>query len=113
MLFNIHRCNLRCTTDGPFAEDFPSTSTEVVQLTEDAKTLETLFAFVYPGAYPSLMNLPADELMRVAEAEEKYRVAPAIGVCLVVIRLGCVGYYLTYLCNQPRHPSGRCTSRKA
>ncbi|KAI4520516.1 hypothetical protein K525DRAFT_270723 [Schizophyllum commune Loenen D] len=89
-LFNIHRCNLRCTTDGPLAEDFPSTPTEVVSLTEDAKTLETLFAFVYPGAYPLLMNLPADEIMRVAEAAEKYHVAPAIGVCLVVIRLGAL-----------------------
>ena len=91
----------------------PATPGENTALDEDSETLETLFAFVYPGAYPSLMNLTADELMRVAEAAEKYRVAPAIGVCLVVIRRGCVGYYLTYLYTQPRQPSGRCTSRKA
>ena len=41
----------------PLAEDFPSSPTEIVRLTEDAETLELLFAYVYPGAYPSLKEL--------------------------------------------------------
>ncbi|KAL1678431.1 hypothetical protein EV122DRAFT_212050 [Schizophyllum commune] len=86
-LFNIHRCNLRCASDGPFSEDFPATPGEKVELTEDADTLETLFSFVYPGVYPSLVDMPFAKLALVAEAAEKYRVAPAIGVCLVVFRL--------------------------
>ncbi|KAI4520518.1 hypothetical protein K523DRAFT_316010 [Schizophyllum commune Tattone D] len=84
-LFNIHRSNLRCATDGPLAEDFPSSPTEIVHLTEDAKTLELLFAFVYPGAYPPLKELPIEEFSRLAEAAEKYRVAPALAVCIFVI----------------------------
>ncbi|KAL1699431.1 hypothetical protein EV121DRAFT_284100 [Schizophyllum commune] len=86
-LFNIHRSNLRCATDGPLAEDFPSSPTEIVHLTEDAKTLELLFAFVYPGAYPSLKKLPIGEFSKFAEAAEKYRVAPAVAMCAFVIEI--------------------------
>ncbi|KAI4520515.1 hypothetical protein K525DRAFT_362440 [Schizophyllum commune Loenen D] len=89
-LFNIHRCNLRCATDGPFAEDFPATSGEKVELTEDADTLETLFSFVYPGVYPSLVDMPFAKLALVAEAAEKYRVASAMAMCRVTIRLGAL-----------------------
>ena len=86
-LFNIHRCNLRCTTDGPLAIDLPAVAGETVELTEDADTLETLFAFVYPGAHPSLKDRPFVEFMRIAEAAEKYRIAPALSVCNLIIDL--------------------------
>ncbi|KAL1729619.1 hypothetical protein EV714DRAFT_212561 [Schizophyllum commune] len=89
-LFNIRRCNLRCATDGPFAEDFPATPGEKVELTEDADTLETLFSFLYPGVYPSLVDIPFAELALVAEAAEKYRVASAMAMCRVTIRLGAL-----------------------
>ncbi|KAL1706437.1 hypothetical protein EV121DRAFT_278874 [Schizophyllum commune] len=84
-LFNVHRRNLQSTTDGPLAEDFPATPGETVQLTEDASTLETLFAFVYPGVYPSLKDIPVEDFVKVAEAAEKYRVAPALAVCGLII----------------------------
>ncbi|KAL1722422.1 hypothetical protein EV715DRAFT_287440 [Schizophyllum commune] len=84
-LFNVHRRNLQSTTDGPLAEDFHATPGEVVQLTEDANTLETLFAFVYPGVYPSLKDMPVEDFVKVAEAAEKYRVAPALAVCGLII----------------------------
>ena len=58
-----------------------------MQLTEEASTLETLFSFVYPGVYPSLKDMPVDEFMKVAEAAEKYCVAPAIGMCDMTIQL--------------------------
>lgn len=93
-LFNIHRCNLRCASDGPFSEDFPATPGEKVELTEDADTLETLFSFVYPGVYPSLVDMPFAELALVAEAAEKYRVASAMAMCRVTIRLGCAWFFL-------------------
>ncbi|KAI5886327.1 uncharacterized protein SCHCODRAFT_02555161 [Schizophyllum commune H4-8] len=89
-LFNIHRCNLRCATDGPFAEDFPPTPGEKVELTEDADTLETLFSFVYPGVYPTLVDMPFHKLALVAEAAEKYRVASAMAMCRVTIHLGAL-----------------------
>ncbi|KAI5886330.1 uncharacterized protein SCHCODRAFT_01176369 [Schizophyllum commune H4-8] len=86
-LFNIHRCNLKCTTDGPLAADFPAIAGEEVELTEDGDTLETLFAFVYPGAPPSLKDLPIDAFMKIAEAAEKYHIAPALSVCNLIIDL--------------------------
>ncbi|KAL1659133.1 hypothetical protein GGF50DRAFT_120190 [Schizophyllum commune] len=96
-LFNIHRCNLRCASDGPFSEDFPATPGEKVELTEDADTLETLFSFVYPGVYPSLVDMPFAKLALVAEAAEKYRVASAMAMCRVTIRLGCAWLFLRRL----------------
>ncbi|KAL1714414.1 hypothetical protein EV715DRAFT_209623 [Schizophyllum commune] len=89
-LFNIHRRNLQSTTDGPLAEDFPAPPGETVQLTEDSETLETLFSFVYPGIYPSLVDMPFAKLALVAEAAEKYRVASAMAMCRVTIRLGAL-----------------------
>ena len=62
----------------------------MVQLTEDASTLETLFAFVYPGVYPSLKDMPVEDFVKVAEAAEKYRVAPALAVCGLIIENRCV-----------------------
>ncbi|KAI4525698.1 hypothetical protein K525DRAFT_191000, partial [Schizophyllum commune Loenen D] len=84
-LFNVHRRNLQSTTDGPLAEDFPATPGDIVQPIEDASTLETLFAFVYPGVYPSLKDMPVEDFVKVADAAEKYRVAPAVAVCGLII----------------------------
>ncbi|KAI5886328.1 uncharacterized protein SCHCODRAFT_02641447 [Schizophyllum commune H4-8] len=86
-LFNIHSCNLRCTTDGPLAENFTAVPGEKVQLTEDAKTLDMLFGFVYPSLHPSLVNIPFPTFAAVAEAAEKYHVAPARTVCRIIIRV--------------------------
>ncbi|KAL1750471.1 hypothetical protein FB107DRAFT_279603 [Schizophyllum commune] len=86
-LFNIHRINLRVVTDGPFAEDFPTSDGEIIDLTEDAETLETLFTFVYSGRHPTLADTPFDRLAKLAEAAEKYGVAPARNICLVRMTL--------------------------
>ena len=83
VLFNIHRVNLRVNTTGPFAEDFPSPKGDVADLTEDAKTLELLFRFIYSERHPTLADLPFDELLSLAEAAEKYGVAPAMNLCYV------------------------------
>ncbi|TRM55599.1 hypothetical protein BD626DRAFT_523822 [Schizophyllum amplum] len=87
VLFNIHRRNLQSVTSGPFAEDFDAPAGEIVPLTEDKDTLRTLFAFVYPNPHPLLCDTSFEKLMQVAEAGEKYKVAPAISVCQLNMRL--------------------------
>ncbi|TRM57334.1 hypothetical protein BD626DRAFT_465226 [Schizophyllum amplum] len=87
VLFNIHRRNLQSVTSGPFAEDFEAPACDVVELTEDEETLKILFTFVYPGRYPLLYDLPFETFAQVAEAAEKYKVAPAMGMCQLNIRL--------------------------
>ncbi|KAI5886311.1 uncharacterized protein SCHCODRAFT_01176383 [Schizophyllum commune H4-8] len=86
VLFNIHRANLRAVTDGPFAEDFVSSETDIADLTENSDILEIIFQFVYPGHLPLLDALGSDLLFSLAEAAEKYRVAPAMAVCYLQIR---------------------------
>ncbi|KAI4520314.1 hypothetical protein K525DRAFT_270899 [Schizophyllum commune Loenen D] len=86
VLFNIHRANLRAVTDGPFAEDFVSSATDVADLTEKSDILEIIFQFVYPGNLPLLEDASRDLLFSVAEAAEKYRVAPAMALCHLNIK---------------------------
>ncbi|KAL1746122.1 hypothetical protein HDZ31DRAFT_34811 [Schizophyllum fasciatum] len=83
VLFNMHRANLRAVTDGPFAEDFASTDADVADLTEDSAPLDVLFQFVYPGKLPCLEDTEFQSLCTIAEAAEKYRVAPAMVVCYI------------------------------
>ncbi|KAL1699429.1 hypothetical protein EV121DRAFT_216245 [Schizophyllum commune] len=89
-LFNIHSCNLRCTTDGPLAENFTAVPGEKVQLPENAATLQMLFGFVYPSLHPSLVDIPFARFAAVAEAAEKYHVAPARTVCRIIIQVSAL-----------------------
>ena len=59
--------NLRVNTTGPFAEDFPAPKGDVADLTEDAKTLELLFRFIYSERHPTLADLPFDELLSLEQ----------------------------------------------
>ncbi|KAI5886309.1 uncharacterized protein SCHCODRAFT_02517410 [Schizophyllum commune H4-8] len=86
VLFNIHHTNLRAVTDGPFAEYFPSTPADAADLTEDSQVLDIMFQFVYPGNLPLLDGVTPELLFSVAEAAEKYRVAPAMALCHLQIR---------------------------
>ncbi|KAL1700043.1 hypothetical protein EV121DRAFT_273344 [Schizophyllum commune] len=86
VLFNIHHTNLRAVTDGPFAEYFPSTPADAADLTEDSQVLDIMFQFVYPGNLPLLDGVSPGLLFSVAEAAEKYRVAPAMALCHLQIR---------------------------
>ncbi|TRM57332.1 hypothetical protein BD626DRAFT_634967 [Schizophyllum amplum] len=87
VLFNIHRVNLRAVTDGPFAEDFVSPFAEIVDLTEGSDILDVLFQFVYSGDLPTLDSIDHKRLCAIAEAAEKYRVAPARVVCHIRMEL--------------------------
>lgn len=100
VLLSIHRKNLETSTGGfPPAEFFSSSSSagardggdkeaeegeeEVVQLSEDAETLEVLFQFVYPRHHPVLRasETPFPLLAALAEAAEKYQVFAAVNIC--------------------------------
>ncbi|KAL1714427.1 hypothetical protein EV715DRAFT_209605 [Schizophyllum commune] len=86
VLFNIHHTNLRAVTDGPFAEYIPSTPSDAADFTEDSQVLDILYQFVYPGNLPLLDSVSLALLFSVAEAAEKYRVAPATALCHLQIR---------------------------
>jgi len=59
-----------------------------VQLTESGKTLELLFAFVYPKRHPDLDNEDFQTVIELAEAVGKYEVYSAMCACNT--RLKCV-----------------------
>ncbi|KAG6834532.1 hypothetical protein H0H93_009113 [Arthromyces matolae] len=94
IIFRIHRNNLETS-----AGSFPSSGTvhregDIVELTEDAPTLELLFQFVYPRRHPTLRAFSVEQtldtdtihfslLERVAEAAEKYEVFAAMNICYI------------------------------
>ncbi|KAG5352783.1 hypothetical protein C0989_000445 [Termitomyces sp. Mn162] len=80
VLFGIHRKNLQTST-GVFPPAEFSPDGEVVQLSEDAETLEILFQFVYPRRHPTLLETPFLILAKVSEAAEKYQVFAAMNIC--------------------------------
>lgn len=96
VLFRVHKQYLHHACGGFPPAELP-TYDEVVSLTEVAKVLELLFAFVYPRRHPFLDGLDAMTLFALAEAVEKYEVFAGMGICL--IRMKCVDlrydHYLT------------------
>ncbi|KAG5650243.1 hypothetical protein H0H81_000196 [Sphagnurus paluster] len=70
MLFRIHSRNLEITSGGFPPVEF-SPAGEVVDLTEDASTLELMFQFVYPRLQPPLEGISFTMLARLSEAVEK------------------------------------------
>ncbi|TRM62289.1 hypothetical protein BD626DRAFT_404272 [Schizophyllum amplum] len=88
VLFKIHRINLD-THSGAFpppefaSTEFGCSATEVVDLTEDARTLELLFQFIYPWRQPTLLDTPFEALDALAEAAEKYQIFSAMNICRV------------------------------
>ncbi|KAF8071465.1 hypothetical protein FPV67DRAFT_1447021 [Lyophyllum atratum] len=82
ILFRIHARNLEVTSGGfPPAEFSPAD--QIVDLTEEASTLELMFQFVYPRLQPSLEILPFETLEKLTEAVEKYQIYPAMQLCNV------------------------------
>lgn len=79
-VFRLHKKYLEYGT-GAFPPAETPTNDEVVELSEDSKTLDILFRFVYPHRYPDLDELCFDELLLLAEAAEKYEVYAASNAC--------------------------------
>ncbi|KAG6916794.1 hypothetical protein DXG01_005317 [Tephrocybe rancida] len=80
VLFHIHRKNLE-TQAAAFPPSEFVTNGEIVPLTEDASTLEKLFQYVYPQRQPDIELLSFDELLKLAEAVEKYEVFHVMSAC--------------------------------
>ncbi|TFK37166.1 hypothetical protein BDQ12DRAFT_653060 [Crucibulum laeve] len=78
--FHIHRKHLEANT-GAFPPAEFSTKGEVVKLTENVRTLNFLFQFIYPKRHPALDSEKFDVLAPLAEAAEKYEVFSAINIC--------------------------------
>jgi hypothetical protein len=78
--FSLHRKYLEATT-GAFPPMEIETRGEIVNLTEDAATLELLFQFVYPQRHPSLSDSPYEVVAPLAEAAEKYEAFTAMNIC--------------------------------
>ncbi|KAF5379849.1 hypothetical protein D9615_005821 [Tricholomella constricta] len=112
VLFRIHARNLEITTGGfPPAEFSPAD--QVVDITEDASTLELLFQFVYPRSQPLLEGLPFDTLARLAEAVEKYQVYPAMQICNVYMTKALPDHALDILEYSMRHGYPLLSNRAA
>ena len=92
VLFHIHSSQLTAITGGfPPADFRPGGRNEMVDLLENARTLELLFQFIYPRPQPVLGNLPFSDLSQLTEAAEKYQVYPAMPICNLHMRsAGCV-----------------------
>ncbi|KAG6912946.1 hypothetical protein DXG01_010885, partial [Tephrocybe rancida] len=64
------------------AAAFPfGTRGKIVPLTEEASTLEKLFQYVYPQRQPDIELLAFDDLLKLAEAVEKYQVFHVMSAC--------------------------------
>jgi len=82
VLFRIHKINLEACTEG-LSPPEGSTFEEIVELTEDARTLELLFQFIYPTAGIDLSSIDFHALESLAEAAEKYQVYTAMSICKI------------------------------
>jgi len=79
-IFQLHRVVLGVTT-GAFPGSEIDTRGEMVQLTEPAKVLGILFAFLYPKVHPDLHGECFESVAAVAEAAGKYEVFSAASTC--------------------------------
>ncbi|KAL0958270.1 hypothetical protein HGRIS_000422 [Hohenbuehelia grisea] len=102
ILFKVHRQNLAAHSEAFFSASLiSSTSTDesgpteaatskgisqedIVEFTEDSKTLDLLLQFMYRQRQPNITNLKYSQLMALAEAAEKYEVYAAMGTCVAV-----------------------------
>ncbi|KAJ3782856.1 hypothetical protein GGU10DRAFT_69806 [Lentinula aff. detonsa] len=84
--FRLHKRYLEFATGGFPPANTPSSLGEIVRLSESSTTLEILFQFVYPQRHPSLDKLGFEELLKVAEAAEKYEVFGALTATHLMLR---------------------------
>ncbi|KAF8054865.1 hypothetical protein FPV67DRAFT_1459805 [Lyophyllum atratum] len=86
ILFYIHRKNLE-THAAAFPPAEFDTRGEIVPLTEDSRTLELLFQYIYPQRHPDLESTPFETLAPLAEAAEKYEVFAAMNICKIRMKI--------------------------
>ncbi|KAF8071470.1 hypothetical protein FPV67DRAFT_1481337 [Lyophyllum atratum] len=83
ILFLIHRKYLENTSGSLLPPDFVPNNIEVIDLDEEASTLELMFQFVYPQCQPPFEGMHFATLEKLAEAVEKYQIYPAMQICNV------------------------------
>ncbi|RDB26238.1 hypothetical protein Hypma_006160 [Hypsizygus marmoreus] len=81
--FRIYSTYLKNTTGGFPPVGFTPHEDEIVDLDENASTLNLMFQFVYPQPQPPLRTLDFPTLSSLAEAVEKYQIYPAMQICYV------------------------------
>ncbi|KAG6917860.1 hypothetical protein DXG01_000765 [Tephrocybe rancida] len=86
-LFRIHTKQLESASDGFPPAPFTPLETEVVDLSENSKTLELMFRFVYARLTPSLDGINGEDLALLAEAVEKYQIHAGIQICKLAMKL--------------------------
>ena len=91
VLFRVHRKNLEVHSEVFAAAESISIpvvneSTEVVQLSESAESLNLLLQFMYRQRQPDLLDLPFATLADLVEAVEKYEVFSAMKNCELSMR---------------------------
>ncbi|KAF7329096.1 BTB domain-containing protein [Mycena kentingensis (nom. inval.)] len=102
-------CGAHAKTLEIFAEGFPPASLlkenepEVVQLTEDSKTLELLLQYLHAGRHPALSSYAFPTVASLAEAVEKYQVYGAIELCKVRMELSVQNHSLEVLAYAVKH----------
>ncbi|KAI0710363.1 hypothetical protein C8Q72DRAFT_799343 [Fomitopsis betulina] len=78
--FKVHRSKLH-THSEIFPGDELGSINETVCLSEDAATLSLLFLYMSEQPRPDLRLIDFEQVSKLAEAAEKYRVFPAMEVC--------------------------------
>ncbi|KAJ4468180.1 hypothetical protein J3R30DRAFT_3715111 [Lentinula aciculospora] len=84
--FHVHKRYLEFATGGFPPAETPSSLGEIIRLSESSPTLEILFQFVYPQRHPCLDKLGFEQLLKVAEAAEKYEVYGALMASQLMLR---------------------------
>ncbi|KAL1674035.1 hypothetical protein EV122DRAFT_221431 [Schizophyllum commune] len=84
-LLGAHSRNLEMYGEGFPAVPNGVADPEPASLTEPAKTLKTLLAFMHLLPQPRIRNLSCKSVLEIAEAAEKYGVHSATQVCAIVL----------------------------
>ncbi|KAI0729706.1 hypothetical protein C8Q72DRAFT_827494 [Fomitopsis betulina] len=82
--FRVHRSKLH-TYSEIFPGDELGSINETVCLSEDASTLALLFLYMSEQPRPDLRLIDFEQVTKLAEAAEKYRVVPAMDVCKTLL----------------------------
>jgi len=103
ILFKVHRKNLETASEGFSSPEGTAAESEAVSLTEDGKTLELLFQYMYPQRHPDLTKINFKQLAELAEAAEKYQVYAAMDVCNIRMDEAYSGHSFEVMMYAMRH----------
>ncbi|KAJ7281848.1 hypothetical protein C8J57DRAFT_1056446, partial [Mycena rebaudengoi] len=103
VIFRVHSKNLETHSDGFPPSTLCKSSSELVDLSEPAETLNLLFQYMYPQRQPDLNNIAFPLLADLSEAAEKYQVYSAMDICRIFMGNAVQDNPLTVLNYAVRH----------